>query len=67
MVKLLRASAPAKINLFLRVTGRRSDHSASDGLFHEFDSTLARGVMLGKCMFDAGAEEVERQFARRLA
>jgi 4-diphosphocytidyl-2-C-methyl-D-erythritol kinase len=34
MVKLLRASAPAKINLFLRVTGRRSDG------YHELDSVF---------------------------
>lgn len=32
MLKLLSASAPAKINLFLRVTGRRSDG------YHELDS-----------------------------
>jgi 4-diphosphocytidyl-2-C-methyl-D-erythritol kinase len=34
MVKLLRESAPAKINLFLRVTGRRSDG------YHELDSVF---------------------------
>lgn len=34
MVKLLRESAPAKINLFLRVTGRRHDG------YHELDSVF---------------------------
>ena len=34
MVKLLRGSAPAKINLFLRVTGRRCDG------YHELDSVF---------------------------
>src|SRR6516165_1229864 len=34
MVKLLRESAPAKINLFLRVTGRRYDG------YHELDSVF---------------------------
>jgi len=34
MVKLLRESAPAKINLFLRVTGRRLDG------YHELDSVF---------------------------
>jgi len=34
MVKLLRKSAPAKINLFLRVTGRRADG------YHELDSVF---------------------------
>jgi 4-diphosphocytidyl-2-C-methyl-D-erythritol kinase len=34
MVKLLRESAPAKINLFLRVTGRRRDG------YHELDSVF---------------------------
>ncbi len=35
MVKLLQESAPAKINLFLRVTGRRGDG------YHELDSVFA--------------------------
>jgi 4-diphosphocytidyl-2-C-methyl-D-erythritol kinase len=41
MVKLLRESAPAKINLFLRVTGKRPDG------YHELDS-----VFLPVCIYD---------------
>ena len=50
MVKLIGAFAPAKINLFLRVTGRRADG------YHELDSIFVP-ITIGDRVAIRGAEE----------